>query len=304
MRSGPPTQASAPGGRLFVVATPIGNLGDLSPRAADVLRSAGRVCCEDTRRTRALLTAAKVPAGRRLVALHAHNESAVAPSVLRWLAEGLDVALVTDAGTPGLSDPGPRLVAAAIAAGVEVTAVPGSSAALAALMVSGWPADRCSLEGFVPRKGEERRRRLEAIAAETRPVVLFEAPGRLAATLADLAAADPDRPVLVARELTKLHEELWRGRLVEAAAEFAERPRRGECAVVLGPQTRRRPAPSDDQLDEAVARHLGRGATLSQAAQAVASELGVARQVAYQAGLRRRRAHGAVTDEGLRASGK
>ena len=220
-------------GLLVVVSTPIGNLGDLSPRAVETLGRADLICCEDTRRTRGLLTHAGI-SGRRLMSLHVRNEGARLPEVLSELASGKTVAVVSDAGTPTVSDPGGRLVAAAVAAGVEVTAVPGPNAGLMALVVSGLATDRFCFEGFLARRGSDRRRRLEALGTEERTTVIHEAPGRLAATLADLAAAcGPDRDVVVARELTKLHEEVWRGRLAAAVGEFEAREVRGEVVVVL-----------------------------------------------------------------------
>jgi 16S rRNA (cytidine1402-2'-O)-methyltransferase len=264
-----------------LVATPIGNLGDLAPRAVAVLAEADVVCCEDTRRTRALLSAAGVPGRGRLVALHAHNESERIPQVLGWLAAGKTVALVTDAGTPAVSDPGARVVAAAVADGRAVTAVPGPSSVLMALVLSGLATDRFCVEGFLPRRGSERAARLAEVAAERRTTVVLEAPGRLAATLGDLLAACGDRPVAVARELTKLHEEVWRGGLTEAAAVFAQREVRGEVVVVVagaepaGPMT-------DDDLARAVHARLAAGETPRQVADALAGSLGVSRRRAYE----------------------
>jgi len=281
--------AGTPGGRLVLVSTPIGNLGDLSSRAVDVLARADIVCCEDTRRVRALLSAAKVAAGRRLVALHGHNEAARTAQVLGWVREGRTVALVSDAGTPGISDPGARLVAAAHDAGLAVTVVPGPSAAVAALVVSGLPTDRFCVEGFLPRKGADRRRRLEALAAEQRTAVLFESAVRLGATLAELAVAcGAGRPVAVARELTKLHEEVWRGSLGEAAARFGEGPVRGEVVIVLGGAPA--PAATADDVAGAVAARLAAGDRPRQAADAVARSLGVPRRRAYAAALEAQRA--------------
>jgi len=273
-------------GRLVLVATPIGNLGDLAPRAVQVLADADVVCCEDTRRTRALLTAAGVAAGGRLVSVHAHNEADRVPQVLRWVADGRTVAVVTDAGTPGVSDPGARLVAAAAAAGLAVTAVPGPSSVVAALVLSGLPTDRFCVDGFLPRKGADRARRLAELATERRTTVLLEAPGRLAGTLADLAAALGDRPVAVARELTKVHEEVWRGSVADAADEFGRRDAdgdgiRGEVVVVVGGAPAPAP-PDDDQVARAVADRLAAGDSPRSAAQAVAQELGVSRRMAYQ----------------------
>ncbi len=276
---------------LVVVATPIGNLGDLAPRARRALEEADLVCCEDTRRTRALLSALGVPAGGRLLSLHAHNETARAPAVLEALEAGRTVVLVSDAGMPTVSDPGGRLVAEAAAAGVTVTCVPGPSAVLAALAVSGLGADRFSFEGFLPRKGAERRRRLDAMAADERAVVFFEAPGRVAQTLADVAAAAPDRPVAVCRELTKVHEEVWRGAAADAAAEFAGRAEvRGEVVVVLGPLSEpARRAPDDEEVAEAARARLAAGDATKEAAEAVSAALGVGRRRAYDAVLAARR---------------
>ena len=185
---------------MVLVATPIGNLDDLSPRARDTLTRADLICCEDTRRTRVLLSAAGVAARPdRLVSLHAHNEASRADSVVERARRGELVAVVSDAGMPGISDPGARLVARASAAGVVVTVVPGPSAVLSALVVSGLSTERFCVEGFLPRRGSERRRRLEALAVEERTTVVLEAPNRLADTLQELSEAMGDRPVVVAR---------------------------------------------------------------------------------------------------------
>ncbi|HVX21053.1 MAG TPA: 16S rRNA (cytidine(1402)-2'-O)-methyltransferase [Acidimicrobiales bacterium] len=273
-------------GRLVLVATPIGNLADLSPRAVAVLAGADVICCEDTRRTRALLTASGVAAAGRLVSVHAHNEADRVPQVLRWVADGRTVAVVTDAGTPGVSDPGARLVSAAAAAGLAVTTVPGPSSVVAALVVSGLPTDRFCVDGFLPRKGADRARRLADLAVEPRTTVLLEAPGRLAGTLADLAAAlGDDRPVAVVRELTKVHEEVWRGTLAEAATVFGTRDAgegvRGEVVVVVGGAPPEGP-PDPDRVAAAVADRLAAGDTARSAARSVAEALGVPRREAYQ----------------------
>jgi 16S rRNA (cytidine1402-2'-O)-methyltransferase len=275
------------GGRLVLVATPIGNLGDLAPRAVQAMADADVVYCEDTRRTRALLTHAGV-AGKRLVSLHAHNERARTPEILARLAAGETVAVVSDAGMPGVSDPGAPVVAAAIGAGVEVTVVPGPSAALGALVVSGLPTERFCFEGFLPRRGAERRRRLEALAGEARTTVLYEAPGRVAATLGDLAAAaGTERPVAVVRELTKLHEEVWRGSLGQAAAAFASREVLGEVVLVVAGAAPSGPV-DDDVLADALRSRVSAGASLRDASSAVARELGVPRRRAYELALRLR----------------
>jgi 16S rRNA (cytidine1402-2'-O)-methyltransferase len=285
--SGPPPprdDAPLPGGRLVLVSTPIGNLGDLSPRALSTLQSADLVCCEDTRRTRALLTHAGI-SGARLLSLHARNEEARLPQIRSRLVAGETVALVSDAGTPLVSDPGARLVTTALSVGAVVTAVPGPSAVLTALVVSGLPSVRFCFEGFLPRRGAERRRRLEALADAERTTVILEAPGRLAATLAQCATAcGPEREVVVARELTKLHEEVWRGTLGEASAEFAARDVRGEVVVVLAGAPA--PEPADQALVRAaLVRYREAGASWRDATAAVAAELRLPRRLVYDQAL-------------------
>ncbi|MBO0731359.1 MAG: 16S rRNA (cytidine(1402)-2'-O)-methyltransferase, partial [Acidimicrobiaceae bacterium] len=237
-------------GEIVVVGTPIGNLGDLSPRAAAALAEADVICCEDTRHTRKLLSAAGIPAPR-LVAMHQHNEAAAAADAVRLAAGGSTVAVATDAGMPGISDPGGRVIAQALEAGVPVRVVPGPSAALAALVASGLPAERFCFEGFLPRKGGDRAARLAAVASETRTTVVFESPRRAAATLADLAAVcGGDRLAAVGRELTKLHEEVRRGTLSELAAWAAAEQPPGEWVIVVsGAAT---PAAGDDDIREAL----------------------------------------------------
>jgi 16S rRNA (cytidine1402-2'-O)-methyltransferase len=267
-------------GALVLVGTPIGNLGDLSPRAAAALAGVDVVCCEDTRRTGKLLTLAGIER-RPLVVVNDHTEQREIPRVLSRLALGERVALVSDAGMPGISDPGERLVAAAVAAGHPVEVVPGPSASLAALVVSGLPAGRFVFEGFLPRKGSGRSERLAAVAAEPRTTVLYEAPHRLARTLADLAAACGDtRRVVVAREITKLHEEVWRGTLAGAVAWAGEREPPGEMVIVLAGAPEAAP-PGDADVLAAVRDELAAGATARDAAKAVAARLSVPRRRAY-----------------------
>jgi len=268
-------------GRLVLVATPIGNLGDLSPRAVEALAVADVVCCEDSRHSRKLLSHAGVRAAR-LVAVHEHNEQEQAAKVVGWLNEGKVVAVITDAGLPGISDPGERLVRAAADAGHVVEVVPGPSAAVAGLVVSGLPTERFCFEGFLPRKGAERGCRLAAVAAEERTTVLFEAPHRLAATLAELAeACGPDRPCSLARELTKLHEEVWRGTLGAAARRAVEHAPRGEYVVVVGGAPP--PEVGDNVVAAAVAEARAAGLSARDAAIEVAERLGVPRNRAYAA---------------------
>jgi len=280
-------------GALVLVATPIGNLGDLGPRAREVLAEADLICCEDTRRTRALLSAAGIGAQDRLLSLHGHNERDRLGRVAACVAGGGTVAVVSDAGTPGISDPGAWLAAQLAAAGENVTTVPGPSSVIGALVVSGLATDRFCVEGFLPRKGPERRRRLAALMEDERTSVVLEAPGRVAGTLAEMAALDAARPAAVVRELTKVHEEVWRGTLGEGARSFAARQVRGEVVLVVGGAPPRPPA-SEAEVDAAVRVQLAEnpGAGPRQVAERVAAELGVARRRAYEAALHVRDAPG------------
>ena len=269
-------------GKLVLVATPIGNLGDLSPRAVDALRSADVVACEDTRHTGKLLSASGIRT--RLISVHEHNERAQTPHVLELIAAGQTVALVSDAGTPAISDPGARLVAAAVEAGVRVTIVPGPSAVVSALAISGLPTDRFVFEGFLPRKGADRARRLASIAGEERTIVLYESPNRVGATLVDLeAACGPDRRVAVVRELTKLYEEVWRGPLAEAAAHLGPAEARGEHVLVI--EGREAAPATEDEVRAAVQERVAAGLSKKDAAAEVAELLGVAKRRAYEVAL-------------------
>jgi len=222
-----------PAGTLFLVGTPIGNLGDMTDRARETLAAVDVVAAEDTRRTGTLLKRFGIRA--RMVSLHDANERERTGDLLEALRSGRDVAVVSDAGMPGMSDPGIRLVRAAVEEGVKVRVVPGPSAAVAALVASGLPTDRFVFEGFLPRRAAERRRRLEELGAEPRTIVLFESPRRVAATLAEAMEALGDRRVAVARELTKLHEEILRGTISEVLPRAAEL--KGEVVVVLEGRT-------------------------------------------------------------------
>jgi len=268
-------------GRVVLVGTPIGNLGDLSPRAVDTLRTADVIACEDTRVTRKLLTHAEIT-GKRLVALHGHNEARVASQLVDMALSGRMVAVVSDAGLPLISDPGDRVVAAAIAAGVSVEVVPGPSAVLTALMLSGLPAERFCFEGFLPRRGGERVARLAAIASEPRTVVVYESPHRVVETIDALAGAcGGDRKVAVLRELTKLYEEVWRGTLSAAQAWLAGVSPRGEYVVVLGPAL---PvvAASPADVEAALVAKLAAGVDRKTAIAEVAATLGVPKRAAYE----------------------
>jgi 16S rRNA (cytidine1402-2'-O)-methyltransferase len=227
------TTTEAPVGRLVVCPTPIGNLEDVTLRVLGALRDADVVACEDTRHTRVLLDRHGISA--RLVSLHEHNERERARELLARIREGASVALVSDAGTPLVSDPGFALVRECLAAGVAVDVLPGPSAVLTALVASGLPTESWRFVGFLPRKAAERERLLQR-AEET--VVAFESPRRLAATLAQLAALDPERPLAVCRELTKLHEEVRRGPAAELAEHYRENAARAEVAIVVGAAAR------------------------------------------------------------------
>jgi 16S rRNA (cytidine1402-2'-O)-methyltransferase len=270
-------------GTLYVVSTPIGNLGDLTVRAAEVLRAADLVLCEDTRHSRRLLD----HAGSRAptTSLHEHNEARRAGELVDRLRAGAAMALVSDAGTPLLSDPGARLVEAAIAAGVRVEPVPGASALLAALVASGLDATRFTFYGFLARKGRERREALAEVAALRHTAVLYEAPGRAADTLADLAAVcGPERPAALARELTKQHEEVRRGTLGALAAYYADAPPRGEVVlVVAGAPPPAPPAASDAGVADAARALRAGGASAREVARALAERFGLSRNDAYRA---------------------
>jgi 16S rRNA (cytidine1402-2'-O)-methyltransferase len=228
------SQQLSPAGRLDVVATPIGNLGDLAPRAREALMAADLIAAEDTRRTGTLLAAIGVSG--KLISLHEHNESSRIETLVREMQGGKVVALVSDAGTPLLSDPGYQLVRAAAAAGVGIRAIPGASALTAALSIAGLPTDRFVFEGFLPARAGERHSALARLAGETRTLVFFEAPHRIAATLAELTTLfGAQRRAVIARELTKLHESVYRGTLEELAAAALADPNmaRGEITLLI-----------------------------------------------------------------------
>ncbi|HEX2191179.1 MAG TPA: 16S rRNA (cytidine(1402)-2'-O)-methyltransferase [Longimicrobiaceae bacterium] len=269
---------------LFVVSTPIGNLGDMTFRAVEVLKAADVVLAEDTRRTGTLLRHYGIVA--RMVSAHEHNEASRATTVVEMLREGRNVALVTDAGTPLLSDPGARIVREVVEAGFEVVPVPGASALLAALVASGIAADRFTFYGFIPRKGGRRTELLEEIAALPHAAVLYESPHRTAELLRDLAsAAGPERRVAVGRELTKLHEEFFRGPAEAAAERFEEREPRGEIVVVV--EGRPEDAEAEAETDALAARSvaqalLAQGLAPSAVAKELRRRLGIARNAAYE----------------------
>lgn len=280
-----PGGPAGPPGGLVLVSTPIGNLGDVTDRARTVLAAVDLVLCEDTRHTARLLAALGISA--RLQALHEHNEDAAIPALLRRLAAGQRIALVSDAGTPLLSDPGYRLTRAAIAAGLAVTAVPGPNAALTALVLSGLPPLPVLVLGFPAPRAAARREAFGRLRAAERAglaatLVWHEAPHRLAATLADLASVFGDRPAAVARELTKRFEEVRRGRLPELAAHYAAVEARGEVTVLVGPPP---PEQADaEQLDDRLRAALA-GHSVKDAAALVAAATGLPRKLVYARAL-------------------
>ncbi len=273
--------SSAMSGRLVLVGTPIGNLGDLSPRALEALGQAGVVACEDTRRTGRLLSHFGI-ASPTYIVVNEHTEGDAAERVIGHVQRGDVVVLVSDAGMPGVSDPGEFLVSRAIEAGVTVEVVPGPSAVLHALVASGLTTSRFVFEGFLPRKGSGRVLRLREVSEEHRTVVLFEAPHRLEKTLNDLAdVCGGERRIVLARELTKLHEEIWRGTVSAAIERCAEVDPRGEYVLVLEGAPPAAEA-TEEEIREAVDLALGRGLSKKDAAAEVAELFAVARNRVYE----------------------
>ncbi len=265
------------GGALVLVATPIGNFGDLSARAIATFSQADEIWCEDTRRTRVLLNHAGID-GVKLRAVHEHNEAAAAVELVEKVASGLTIAYASDAGMPGVSDPGERLVAACAASDLAVSVVPGPSAAISALVISGLPSNRFVFEGFIARKGTERKDALARIASSDATSILYESPNRIAATIADLAdACGPDRPGAVVRELTKIYEEVVRGPLAELISVKA----RGECVILIAAASPK-PIPTDADIDSALLDGLADGLSARDAANSVAKTLSVSKNRAYE----------------------
>ncbi len=273
-------------GTLYLVATPIGNLGDMTARALATLRAVDLVAAEDTRRTGRLLAHHGI--ARPLRSYYDAVESARAPALIEALRAGRSIALVSDAGTPGIADPGYRLVQAAIAAGVPVVPIPGPSALTAFLPVSGLPIDRFAFEGFLPARASERRRRLAALASDTRTLVFYETGPRLAASLADLAAAFGSRPAAIGRELTKLHEEIVRDDLTALAARADTLITKGE--LVIGVAGASEPAAGEVDADDLalageIQRRRAAGESVRDVADGLARERGLNRRAVYRMAL-------------------
>ena len=267
-------------GTLYVVGTPIGNLEDISLRALRILRQVDLIAAEDTRTTRKLL--ARYGIETPLTSYHEHNKLTKLDYLLKTLREK-DVALVSEAGMPGLSDPGYELIRAAIERGIPVVPVPGPSALVTALVVSGLPTDSFVYLGFLPRRREERRRLLELVARERRTLVAFEAPHRLLATLADLKEVLGDRRIAIARELTKVHEEVWRGTTGEALARFEEAPPRGEFTLVI--EGAKEARWDEERVRQALRRMLREGVGTREAVKAVAELAGWPKREVYELAL-------------------
>ena len=269
-------------GILFVVATPIGNLEDITLRASRVLKEVDLIAAEDTRHTRKLLSHYGI--STPLISYHAHNQATRGPELIRRLTEGENVALVSDAGTPGFSDPGTDLVARAWDAGIKVESIPGPAAGLAALSLSGFKGDILFV-GFLPRGEGRRLKMLQDLAPEKRVIIMYESPRRLARTLTEIAGAMPYREVLVVRELTKKFEETWRGPVVQIAAQLQAREIKGECALVLSCPTAEAEAPALDLDAYLLETAHKQGLTGRRLADRVAEDLKVPRRRAYQAYL-------------------
>ncbi len=271
-------------GSLVLVATPIGNLGDMTQRAIEALQNADVICCEDTRHSGKLLAHFGVT-GKKLIVINEHTEYDAREEIVSLVSSGSTVALVTDAGTPGISDPGERLVVAVVEAGGNVTAVPGASALTMALVISGLPTSRFVFEGFLPRSGAERTDRLAMTTTESRTIVLYEAPHRLAKTLSDLTTAcGAMRRVVLARELTKLHEQIWRGTLQDANMLVAANEPRGEYVIILEPAKPPAP-PTDEELVAAIKAEIAKGVSRKDSAARVSARFGVAKRHVYELAL-------------------
>ncbi len=271
-------------GTLYIVGTPIGNLEDMTFRAIQVLRDVTAIAAEDTRHTGKLLQHFQI--GTPQISYHDHNRRSRLPDILNRLQQGQAIALVTDAGMPGISDPGYDLVKACADAGLPVVPIPGPSAVITALSAAGLPTDRFAFEGFLPPKGQERRDRLENLKAESRTLVFYEAPHRLQQTLQDFETAfGGDREIVLARELTKLHEEFWRGTITEAIAHYTQREAYGEFTLVLAGATTAPLVLSEDALKSELQSLIGQGISRSQASRQLAQQTSLPRRQLYQLAL-------------------
>ena len=267
-------------GKLYLCATPIGNLKDITIRVLDTLKEADLVAAEDTRRTRRLLTHFGIE--KKLISFHDHNEQQVLPRLIGELRQGKSIAQVSDAGTPGIADPGHRLVKAAVEAGIDIEVLPGPTALITAAVLSAFPTDDIRFLGYPPKKAGARGRLLAGLADEPSTLVFYESPHRILATLADIAGIFGGRPVFVARELTKLFEEHLRGSAADVAARLEERPEiKGELVLVVAGR-RERPSLDESGILEAVAEEISAGRSKSDAVKEVARRYGLSRRLVYE----------------------
>lgn len=270
-------------GILYIVATPIGNLEDMTFRAVKILQSVDAIAAEDTRHTGKLLQHFQIKTPQ--ISYHEHNRSQRLPELLEQLSEGT-IALVTDAGIPGISDPGYELVKACIEAGIQVVPIPGASASLTALSAAGLPTDRFVFEGFLPASGKERQQRLESLPSEARTLIFYESPHRLRVSLRDLAASlGNDRQIVVARELTKLYEEFWRGTIEQAIAHYTQIEPKGEFTLVVAGAQLEMPTLSEEALKVELQQIMAQGVSRSQASRQLAQLTKVSRRQLYQLAL-------------------
>jgi 16S rRNA (cytidine1402-2'-O)-methyltransferase len=269
---------------LYLVGTPIGNLGDMTMRGLEVLKGVDTIAAEDTRHTGKLLHHFQIKTPQ--ISYHQHNEQQRIPDLIERLKSGKSIALVTDAGMPGISDPGYLLVSACVAAGIRVIPIPGVTAVITAVSASGLPSDRFVFEGFLPAKGQERRDRLESVSGDARTLVFYESPHRLRQTLADFATTfGVDRQIVLGRELTKLHEEFWRGNISEAIEHYTQVEPQGEYAIVLAGAAVSHPTLSDEAIDNALIELMLAGTSRSQASRIVAEQISQSRRYVYQLAL-------------------
>lgn len=271
-------------GTLYVVGTPIGNLEDITFRAVRILQTVDLIAAEDTRHTGKLLQHFQVKTPQ--TSYHEHNSTSRIPELLEQLVNGKAIALVSDAGMPGISDPGYELVKACVEVGITVVAIPGASAAITALSASGLPTDRFIFEGFLPAKSQQRREHLESLQAEPRTLIFYESPHRLRDTLQDLGEVwGSDRQIVMARELTKLYEEFWRGTIADAIAYYNQREPQGEYTLVLAGTPPSQPHLTEEQLKAELLQLMKQGISRSQASRQLAKETSQPRRHLYQLAL-------------------
>ncbi len=269
---------------LYLVGTPIGNLGDMTMRGLEVLKGVDTIAAEDTRHTGKLLHHFQIKTPQ--ISYHQHNEQHRIPELISQIQSGKSIALVTDAGMPGISDPGYLLVCACVAAGIRVIPIPGVTAVITAVSASGLPSDRFVFEGFLPAKGQERKDRLQTVSGDSRTLVFYESPHRLRQTLADFAETfGSDRQIVLGRELTKLHEEFWRGEIGAAIEHYTQVEPQGEYAIVLAGVKVSHPTLSDEAIDRALIELMLAGTSRSQASRIVAEQISQSRRYVYQLAL-------------------